>query len=58
MDVRLNTSVVARAMNEYRRVGTEVRKEFDGDPPGATIAVVSLMPPEAPIEIEAIAAVD
>ena len=45
-------------MNEYRRVGTEVRKEFDGDPPGATIAVVSLMPPEAPIEIEAIAAVD
>jgi len=29
-----------------------------GDPPGATIAVVSLMPPEAPIEIEAIAAVD
>lgn len=57
--VRLDTYMVASAMNEYRTVGTKVRSEMLGQahPPGATVFVTGLMIPDALVEISAIAAV-
>jgi enamine deaminase RidA (YjgF/YER057c/UK114 family) len=58
--VRLDTYVVVSASNEYGTSGVKVRREMLGDarPPGATIFVAGLMPPDALIEIAAIAALD
>ena len=57
--VRLDTYMVASAMNEYRTVGTKVRGEMLGKahPPGATVFVTGLMIPDALVEISAIAAI-
>lgn len=57
--VRLDTYVVAAAMNEYRTVGIKVRSEMLGQahPPGATVFVTGLMIPEALVEISAIAVI-
>ncbi len=57
--VRLDTYVVASAMNEWRTVGREVKHEVLGDahPPGATVFVSGLMIPEALLEVSAIAAI-
>ena len=57
--VRLDSYVVASAMNEYRTVGIKVRNEMLGQahPPGATVFVAGLMIPEALVEISAIAAI-
>jgi enamine deaminase RidA (YjgF/YER057c/UK114 family) len=58
--VRLDTYVVMAAANEYGTTGVNVRREMLGNarPPGATIFVAGLMPPDALIEIGAIAALD
>jgi enamine deaminase RidA (YjgF/YER057c/UK114 family) len=58
--VRLDTYVVISAANEYGTSGVRVRREMLGEarPPGATIFVAGLMPPDALIEIGAIAALD
>jgi enamine deaminase RidA (YjgF/YER057c/UK114 family) len=58
--VRLDTYVVATAMNEYRRVGVVAKHEMLGGvrTPGATVFVAGLMIPEAVIEISAIAAIE
>lgn len=58
--VRLDTYVVATAMNEYRRVGGVAKHEMLGGvrTPGATVFVVGLMIPEAMIEISAVAAIE
>jgi enamine deaminase RidA (YjgF/YER057c/UK114 family) len=58
--VRLDTYVVMNAANEYGTSGVRVRREMLGSarPPGATVFVAGLMPPEALIEISAIAAID
>jgi enamine deaminase RidA (YjgF/YER057c/UK114 family) len=57
--VRLDSYVVASAMNEYRTIGIKVRNEMLGQthPPGATVFVTGLMIPEALVEISAIAAI-
>jgi enamine deaminase RidA (YjgF/YER057c/UK114 family) len=56
--VRLDTYVVTSAANEYGTTGVKVRSEMLGNarPPGATVFVAGLMPPDALIEISAIAA--
>jgi enamine deaminase RidA (YjgF/YER057c/UK114 family) len=57
--VRVNTYVVATAFNEYRHLKVrEIVTECTGGvrPPGTVVCVVSLMPPEALVEIEIIAA--
>ena len=58
--VRLDTYVVASAMNEYRRVGVKAKHEMLAGvrTPGATVFVAGLMIPEAVIEISAIAAIE
>lgn len=58
--VRVDTFVVASAMNEYRTSGNNAKKEMlrGLDVGGATVCVTALMIPEALIEIEAIAAID
>ena len=58
--VRLDTYVVASAMNEWRTVGRTIKAEMLGEthPPGATVFVTGLMIPDALVEISAIAAVD
>jgi len=58
--VRLDTYVVASAMNEWRTVGRTVKHKMLGaaHPPGATVFVAGLMIPEALLEISAIAAID
>jgi 2-iminobutanoate/2-iminopropanoate deaminase len=58
--VRLDTYMVATAMNEYRTVGIKVRNEMLGQahPPGATVFITGLMIPEALVEISAVAAIE
>jgi len=58
--VRLDTYVVASAMNEWRTIGRTVKAEMLGEthPPGATVFVAGLMIPDALVEISAIAAID
>jgi enamine deaminase RidA (YjgF/YER057c/UK114 family) len=57
--VRVDTFVVASAMNEYRSVGVKAKHEMLGvRVGGATVFVAGLMIPDAMIEIEAIAAID
>jgi enamine deaminase RidA (YjgF/YER057c/UK114 family) len=57
--VRVDTFVVASAMNEYRSVGVKTKHEILGvRVGGATVFVSGLMIPNAMIEIEAIAAID
>ncbi|MGH7834572.1 MAG: RidA family protein [Candidatus Binatia bacterium] len=57
--VRVDTFVVASAMNEYRSVGLKTKHEILGvRVGGATVFVSGLMIPNAMIEIEAIAAID
>ena len=58
--VRVDTFVVASAMNEYRTVGNKAKNEMLRGLAigGATVFVAGLMIPEALIEIAAIAAID
>lgn len=59
--VRMNTYVVASAMNEYRNLNTgKIKREIMGGTYGAgtVVFVVGLMPPEALVEIEVTAALD
>jgi len=57
--VRVDTFVVASAMNEYRTVGVKTKHDMLGvRVGGATIFVAGLMIPEALIEIEAVAALE
>jgi 2-iminobutanoate/2-iminopropanoate deaminase len=58
--VRLDTYVVASAMNEWRTIGRKIKHEMleEAHPPGATVFVVGLMIPEAMLEISAIAAIE
>jgi 2-iminobutanoate/2-iminopropanoate deaminase len=57
--VRLDTYVVASAMNEYKGIGRKVKREMLGgaEPPGATVFVAGLMMTHSLIEISAIAAI-
>ena len=58
--VRLDTYVVASAMNEWRTMGRKIKHEMleEAHPPGATVFVVGLMIPEALLEISAVAAIE
>jgi enamine deaminase RidA (YjgF/YER057c/UK114 family) len=57
--VRLDTFVVASAINEYRSIGVKTKHDMLGvRVGGATVFVAGLMIPDAMIEIEAIAAID
>jgi enamine deaminase RidA (YjgF/YER057c/UK114 family) len=57
--VRVDTFVVASAMNEYRSVGVKTKHEILGKRVGgATVFVAGLMIPDALIEVSAIAALD
>ncbi|MBI4522340.1 MAG: RidA family protein [Deltaproteobacteria bacterium] len=57
--VRVDTFVVASAMNEYRTIGVKTKHEILGvRVGGATVFVAGLMIPEALIEISAVAAID
>ena len=58
--VRLDTYVVASAMNEWRTIGRTIKHEMleEAHPPGATVFVVGLMIPDALLEISAIAAIE
>lgn len=57
--VRVDTWVVASAMNEYRTVGVKTKHDILGvRVGGATVFVTGLMIPNAMIEIEAIAAIE
>lgn len=57
--VRVDTFVVASAMNEYRTVGVKTKHDILGvHVGGATVFVAGLMIPEALIEIAAVAAID
>ena len=57
--VRVDTFVVASAMNEYRTVGVKTKHDILGvRVGGATVFVAGLMIPEALIEIEAVAALE
>jgi enamine deaminase RidA (YjgF/YER057c/UK114 family) len=58
--VRLDTYVVASAMNEWRTIGRKIKHEMleEEPPPGATVFVVGLMIPEALLEISAVAAIE
>jgi enamine deaminase RidA (YjgF/YER057c/UK114 family) len=58
--VRLDTYVVASAMNEWRTIGRKIKHEMleEAHPPGATVFVVGLMIPEALLEISAVAAIE
>lgn len=57
--VRVDTFVVASAMNEYRTIGVKTKHDLLGiRVGGATVFVTGLMIPNALIEISAIAAID
>jgi len=57
--VRVDTFVVASAMNEYRTIGVKTKHDMLGiRVGGATVFVTGLMIPNALIEISAIAAID
>src|ERR1051325_6681147 len=57
--VRVDTFVVASAMNEYRTVGVKTKHDMLGvHVGGATVFVSGLMIPNALIEIEAVAAIE
>ncbi|MBI2357461.1 MAG: RidA family protein [Deltaproteobacteria bacterium] len=58
--IRLDTYVVASAMNEYKTIGMKAKHDVLAgvQVPGATVFVAGLMPPDALVEISGIAAMD